>query len=593
MRKIYIISLLLIGLLLANCEDFLTRDPLDRITDTPQFWNSEANIPTYTVGLYDQYFEGWRSGWSRTDWYSETNVADWNDDNAQRAATFFTKVTPATDATNWNFNNLRRVNILIDRVGKADGLTEEAQNHWLGVGRFLRAMEYFKLVSKFGDVPWYDAPLESNDMDQLYQTRQPRTTVMDHVAADLAFANSNIRLTDGEAGLTINRDVSLAYTSRIMLFEGTWQKYRENNNAKAIEYLNIAKNAASQIISGNKYSLASDYKSLTTSISLKGNPEIIMYREYEMGVLTHSLMSFQNTEAEMNSPSKSLIDTYLTTNGLPINQENNDAFLGDQWFYDEIANRDPRLHAIIDTVGLRIDGVATVFATTGYFTNRFVNESLVDDPGGKSSTNITDAPVMKLNEVLMNYIEAAAELDQLGDYTLGQNDFDISINVLRSRPSTQMPRVVLAGDNLSVNGVLINDPERDSDVPPIIWEIRRERRTELVYEGIRFNDIRRWSKLSYADMTLNPKLNLGAWIDKERYVAWYNEEYSPAEPLTVDDLKNIILDREGTAGYIKPIQDPSFMRVYAEKDYLYPIPTNQIALYKTKGVTIEQNPGWN
>lgn len=593
MRKIYIISLLLIGLLLANCEDFLTRDPLDRITDTPQFWNSEANIRTYTVGLYDQYFEGWRSGWSRTDWYSETNVADWNDDNAQRAATFFTKVTPATDATNWNFNNLRRVNILIDRVGKADGLTEEAQNHWLGVGRFLRAMEYFKLVSKFGDVPWYDAPLESNDMDQLYQTRQPRTTVMDHVAADLAFANSNIRLTDGEAGLTINRDVSLAYTSRIMLFEGTWQKYRENNNAKAIEYLNIAKNAASQIISGNKYSLASDYKSLTTSISLKGNPEIIMYREYEMGVLTHSLMSFQNTEAEMNSPSKSLIDTYLTTNGLPINQENNDAFLGDQWFYDEIANRDPRLHAIIDTVGLRIDGVATVFATTGYFTNRFVNESLVDDPGGKSSTNITDAPVMKLNEVLMNYIEAAAELDQLGDYTLGQNDFDISINVLRSRPSTQMPRVVLAGDNLSVNGVLINDPERDSDVPPIIWEIRRERRTELVYEGIRFNDIRRWSKLSYADMTLNPKLNLGAWIDKERYVAWYNEEYSPAEPLTVDDLKNIILDREGTAGYIKPIQDPSFMRVYAEKDYLYPIPTNQIALYKTKGVTIEQNPGWN
>ena len=121
---------------------------------------------------------------------------------------------------------------------------------------------------------------------------------MDNVASDLAFANSNIRLTDGQAGLTINRDVSLAYTSRIMLFEGTWQKYRENNTAKATEYLNIAKDAADQIIQGNRYSLANDYKSLTTSISLSGNPEIIMYREYEMGCVTHSLMSFQNTEAE-------------------------------------------------------------------------------------------------------------------------------------------------------------------------------------------------------------------------------------------------------------------------------------------------------
>ena len=100
-------------------------------------------------------------------------------------------------------------------------------------------------------------------------------------------------------------------------------------------------------------------------------------------------------------------------------------------------------------------------------------------------------------------------------------------------------------------------------MPPIIWEIRRERRTELVYEGIRLM-ISVDGANEYADMVLNPKLNLGAWVDKERYVEWYNEE-NPDEPLTVESLKNILLDREGTAGYIKPIQDPSFMRVYAER----------------------------
>ncbi|MDD4697632.1 MAG: RagB/SusD family nutrient uptake outer membrane protein [Fermentimonas sp.] len=592
MKKINILIVFIITLLMVGCEDFLTRDPLDKITDTPQFWNNEENIRTYTVGLYDQYFEGWRSSWSRTDWFSETNIADWNDNNAQNAATFFTKVTPATDATNWRFVNLRRVNILIDRASNSD-MPDEAKNHWVGVGRFLRALEYHKLVSKYGDVPWFDAPLESNDMDQLYKQRDSRVTVMDNVAADLEFANSNIRESDGTKGLTINRSVALAFTSKVMLFEGTWQKYRENNTAKATEYLNIAKNAAAQVMAGNKYSLTPNFKDLTTSISLAGNPEVILYREYEEGVLMHSLMSFQNTEFQGNSPSRSLIDNYLSTNGLPIKQDENDVFKGDKWFFDEIADRDPRLHAIIDTDGLRLEGVATVYAASGYFTNKFVNESLIDKPGGMSSTNITDAPIMKLNEVLMNYIEAAVELADMGAYTLTQNDFDISINKLRSRPSTNMPHVTLTGNALSVGGVVVNDPARDADVSSLIWEVRRERRSELAYEGNRFNDIRRWNKLNYADMVLNPQLNLGAWVDKPRYVQWYNEEFSPAVPLTIADLDNIRLDRPGDAGYIKPIATEALMRTYSEKDYLYPIPTDQITLYQTKGVTLTQNPGWN
>ncbi len=592
MKKINIIIVFIIALLFVGCEDFLTRDPLDEITDTPQFWNNEENIRTYTVGLYDQYFEGWRTGWSRTDWFAETNVADWTDNNAQNAATFFTKVTPATDGTNWKFSNLRRVNILIDRASNSE-LPDEVKNHWVGVGRFLRALEYHKLVSKFGDVPWFDAPLESNDMEQLYRERDPRVTVMDNVVADLAFANANIRQTDGVEGLTINRSVSLAYTSKVMLFEGTWQKYRESNTAKATEYLNIAKDAAAQVISSNKYSLTPNFKDLTTSISLADNPEVILYREYEEGILTHSLMSFQNTEAEGSSPSRSLIDNYLSTNGLPINQEENDLFKGDKWFFDEIADRDPRLLAIIDTDGLRLDGVVAVYASSGYFSNKFVNESLIDVAGGKSSTNITDAPVIKLNEVLMNYIEAAVELSDLGAYTLTQNDFDISINVLRSRPSTNMPHVTLSGNSLTVGGVVVDDPERDTDVSQLIWEVRRERRSELAYEGNRFNDIRRWGKLEYADMTLNPKVNLGAWVDKPRYVEWYNEKFSPAVPLKVEDLENVRLDRDGDKGYIKPIATEALMRTYSDKDYLYPVPTDQITLYKTKGVTLTQNPGWN
>lgn len=598
MKTKHILSLALAAVALSSCGDFLTRDPEDTVTDVPSFWNNESNIRTSVIYLYTDYFKGYNSGWGRSDYYCDTNVADWTDDNAQEGATMFTKVAPTTASTitandptsPWDFDNVRTINKLIANVG-ASTLGDEAKNHWLGVTRFFRALEYSRFVQRFGDVPWYDAPIESNDYDQLYKARDPRTTVMDNVLEDLKFASQNVRVDDGNQGLYVNRDVVNAFASRLMLFEGTWQKYREGDNTKAAEYLKAAKDFAEAVISSGRYSLCDDYKALTTSIDLKGNTEMILYRSYVEGVVMHSLMSFQNTEHETNSPSKSLIDSYLSANGLPIRQDGNTAFKGDKWFFDEIADRDPRLYAVIDTTTLQLNGVANVYAVSGYFTNRFVNESLKNVAGGLSSTNITDAPIMKLNEVLMNDIEACAELADMGQYTLTQQDFDRTINVLRDRKSTNMPHVTLAGTSLKVNGTVIDDPERDSSVSPILWEVRRERRIELVYEGLRYNDLRRWSKLHYADMVQNPALNRGAWVDKAKFVEWYNAR-SPKKPITVETLASVHLDREGNAGYIMPIQDQTLMRVAAEKDYLYPLPTNEITLYEQHGKTLTQNPGW-
>jgi hypothetical protein len=286
----------------------------------------------------------------------------------------------------------------------------------------------------------------------------------------------------------------------------------------------------------------------------------------------------------------------LSANGLPIHQAENTQYKGDKWFFDEFADRDPRLYDNIDPAGLRIEGSGVVaYAATGYFAHLFVNPSLLNVPGGMSSTNITDAPVMKYNEVLMNYIEAAAELADMGAYTLTQSDFDKTINAVRNRPSTSMPAVTLAGTNLAVNGITINDPDRDKgtmiagdyEVSPILWEVRRERRTELPYQGIRFHDLRRWGKLHYADMKVNPKLNRGAYLDKARFVEWYNETNGTA--ITVDNLKSVQLDSEG---YIKPAIDESLLRTVEPKHYLYPIPTQEIALYQSNGYTLSQNPGW-
>lgn len=585
------LNILSAGLLLAtavsfsSCDDFLTRDPQDTVTDVPSFWNNEENLRTSFLDYYTYFFPGYRSGWNRADNFAETNVADWTDDNAQEVATLFTKVAPTTDADNWNFEKIRNMNLLLSRI-QSSSLGEEAKNHWSGVARLFRAMEYAKLVQKFGDVPYYDAVVGSTDNEQLYRARDPRTTVMDKVNEDLAFACANIRVNDGTKGLTVNRAVAQGFASRIMLFEGTWQKYHANNTAKAAEYLKAAKDYAAALMQTNAYSIAPSYKSLTTSEDLAGNPEIIMYRSYVENVVMHSLMSFQNTEMEKSSPSRSFVDAFLTKNGLPIHQAGNTDYKGKE-YAKEIQNRDPRLADNIDEEsGLRLNGVAAVYAASGYYANRYVNKDLINKPGGMSSTNTTDAPVMKLNEVMLNYIEAAAELADLGQYTLTQADFDKTINAIRDRQSTQMPHLTLAGNALKVNGVEIKDPDRDATVKPIIWEIRRERRVELAYEGLRFNDLRRWGKLEYADMTKNKKLNMGAWINK----ADYPENAEALAKITLcDENGNIVT---GNEGYIMPITEVAKMRVMADKDYLYPIPVDQITMYETHGFKLTQNPGW-
>lgn len=585
------LNILSAGLLLAtavsfsSCDDFLTRDPQDTVTDVPSFWNNEENLRTSFLDYYTYFFPGYRSTWQRADNFAETNVADWTDDNAQEEATLFTKVAPTTDADNWNFKKIRNMNLLLSRI-QSSTLGDEAKNHWSGVARLFRAMEYAKLVQKFGDVPYYDAVVGSTDNEQLYRARDPRTTVMDKVNEDLAFACTNIRVNDGTKGLTVNRAVAQGFASRIMLFEGTWQKYNANNTAKAAEYLKAAKDYAAALMQTNAYSIAPSYKSLTTSEDLAGNPEIIMYRSYVENVVMHSLMSFQNTEMEKSSPSRSFVDAFLTKNGLPIHQAGNTDYKGKE-YAKEIQNRDPRLADNIDEEsGLRLNGVAAVYAASGYYANRYVNKDLINKPGGMSNTNTTDAPVMKLNEVMLNYIEAAAELADLGQYTLTQADFDKTINAIRDRQSTKMPHVTLAGNALKVNGVEINDPDRDATVKPILWEIRRERRVELAYEGVRFNDLRRWGKLEYADMTKNKKLNMGAWINK----ADYPENAEALAKITLCDENGKIVT--GNEGYIMPITEVAKMRVMADKDYLYPIPVDQITMYETHGFKLTQNPGW-
>lgn len=242
-----------------------------------------------------------------------------------------------------------------------------------------------------------------------------------------------------------------------------------------------------------------------------------------------------------------------------------------------MANRDPRIKETFVSDTLRLDGVASNYSTTGIATHKFLNESIASDPIGSSNLNPTDAPVLRYGEILMNYAEAALELSTVGGPAFSQEDLDKSINVLRDRPGIAIPHLQVMGGEPAVNGAVYDDPDRDPTVSSMIWEIRRARRVELIMEGFRNDDLRRWKKLNYLDMVDHPDTNRGAWVDKSDYTS---------------ELKNLELTN-GTTGYIIPAYVASAQRRFEdEKVYLKPLPLDQITLYADHGVTLEQNPGW-
>lgn len=293
-------------------------------------------------------------------------------------------------------------------------------------------------------------------------------------------------------------------------------------------------------------------------------------------------MSYNNKEPQRNAANKSLVDTYLASDGLPISISS--SYKGDKGIENVMTDRDGRIKETFVSSTLLLSGESSAAAVTGFSTHKFKNEALANDPTGVNSLNITDGPVIRYGEVLVNYAEAALELASVGGAAFTNDDLNKSINVLRDRPGVNLPHLQVAGDAALVSGFgIYDDPNRDPTVSSILWEIRRERRVELVYEGFRYDDLRRWKKLEYTDTEKNPDINKGAWINKNEH-----PELAP----------DIVLNKDQNAkeGYITPAwSGATSMRVFNDsKLYLYPLPLDQIVLYREQGgVELKQNPGWD
>ncbi|WP_315815478.1 RagB/SusD family nutrient uptake outer membrane protein [Paraflavitalea speifideaquila] len=170
-----------------------------------------------------------------------------------------------------------------------------------------------------------------------------------------------------------------------------------------------------------------------------------------------------------------------------------------------------------------------------------------------------------MSEILLNYAEAVAELDQLGKYAISTADLDKSVNLLRTRAGIAKLEAP-GGQAVAVGGTTFVDTKKDPTVTSLVWEIRRERRVELMMDGFRYQDLMRWKKGEYMDNAKNPDIFLGAKVPDNGKV-----------------LRN-------AAGYIMTYAATAKRTFIDPKHYLSAVPTGQISLYPA-GV-LKQNPGW-
>lgn len=578
MKKIFLFFAA--GLLLTSCSDLLDTEPYDQFTKQ-NYFTSETNVQLFANYFYNT-FTGYGSG--SGDYYFN----NLNDDQGTTGIARWTYTSVPASAASWNtpYTEIRRANTLISAVPGISSMNEASKNNWLGVGRLYRAWQHYKVVRNFGDCYWVDKELDSNDDDILYGPRQPRNDVMDKVLEDLNFACSNITMNDGSR-VAFNKWVALAMKAEICLYEGTYSKYVANNLSRATTYLTEAKDACQQIMNSGKFKLNAVYKENFDDDNLSGNEEMILYKHYVQGTMAHGTIDYTCGSTQVNGINKDAFDSYLFTDGKPLALTSMDKsdrgkismIIDNSGLYttpqpyinmvDVFANRDPRLTAQVDTIlqfvgcgYARFPGQASISAqstsSTGYGVMLFDNVKYAGaNNAQRQSTNgnYTDAPIFWYAEILLNYAEACAEL---GSCT--QGDLDKSINLLRDRVG--MP-------HLAIN--VEADPANNMGVSPLIWEVRRERRVEMMFcMNDRYYSLQRWNQLDKLDTQKYPNLCRGA------YVKGFDAQGI--------DISRVTIDADG---YIN-CTNTGAPRVWDTKYNLFPIPSGQISL----NPAMSQNPGW-
>ena len=581
MKKI-LLGIMAAGVLFSSCDDFLTRNPGNKITPD-DFFKNEREIELYANSFYERQMP-------------DTDIAE-----GEKMTDIVVITTPVsyltdgyspTEAGGWQWSNLRNINYFINKVQESP-VNADIKNKWIGVAKFWRAMFYFDKVSYFGGVPYYDTCLEPDDKEGLYKKRDSRAFVMEKVLEDLNNAIEYGSTVKDESCTYVTKYVALAYKSRVCLYEGTYRKYhKELGLGDSEKWLREAVSAAEELMESGTYKLHNtgnpdtDYRSLFTAIDCAGVPaiadEVIWAQVYDLSFRRwHDLTWKYNsgTYGQRWSLNHTFVNTYLMADGSRFTEKEG---YETAEFSEELQNRDRRLKQTIRYPGYkRSNGKIALpdfaFTLNGYHMYKWS----LDDEYFDSKKEATNAvPILRYAEVLLNYAEAKAELGEMTPIVWNK-----TIKALRERAGVKGTEPTEADQYLIDNFYPdINDKH--------LLEIRRERACELVGENLREDDLMRWKRGELTTMEWRgiyvPELNKAQDLDGDgkNDICFYKGSKPSISGVKFVALNESFTLTDGDHGNL--IWAKGAERSWHDYKYLHPIPRNVRVL----NPDLEQNPGW-
>ena len=566
----------------VGCSDFLDKD--NPAYDNVGFYKSEAGLKEGVTGTYQKlYFD---MNWSVPacivlDHYTAYGLEQ--DENKSIGAGGALNPDNVKIQAFWSgeYGIIARANSVISGAESSIETMSDKAKQYYAEARVLRAYAYYNLISAYGDVPFFTAPVT---IEQYKEGRTPKGKIIDFLTKDLNDAANSLPWTAAERG-RVDKSVAYGLISRICLFAGSF-----NVDGKGQDYFRQAADAASKVI--GKRHLAKKFDDL---FNLTGQAKSDVRDEclWELMYSTsgskklHTVgygHSSRNYGSSVRFPSSIIADTYECIDGKRIDESP---------LYDPkhpTKNRDPRFNATLaghmDTVYYtNTDGnnplkcVINIYdSKTSFYPRRNkwytannvdvtgTSPSLVNNGVGyvwrkyanetteqlmSSSSNLI---LMRYAEILLNYAEAKIEANDIDQSVLD------AINQVRARAYKK--------DYAAATGYpKVTTQDRDK----LRQIVRIERRMELAFEGsIRYMDIIRWK---LAEKVLNlPNYGL---LDKDELINKVVNKNKWFFPYTPE------IDEDGIADFT-PMYNEGLIKIIVQrnfdtaKNYLWPIPSQEI-----------------
>ena len=634
------------GMMLSSCNAFLDLEPESALSPE-QYLTTEENLGAYATDLYNMFPEHERSTWGY--WRSDANTDDMA--SAQPGDAFapgYWRVEQTGGS--YAFERIYRCNYFLNFVlplyeaGEITGV-EANIRHYIGEAYFFRAWAYFEKLKALGDFPIVEEPI-ADDLVQLTAAskRMPRNEVARFILADLDRAIEYMSETPPVGGSNrLDDDCARLMKSRVALYEGTWEKYfkgtafvpngpqwpgasKDYNQGyefpsgdidSEIDYfLKIAMDE-SKIIA-DKYPLTENtgvfqksadeavnpYFNMFGAIDMSQYPEIMLWRDYGASAgLTNSVVEFAAAANSGCGITKSMVEAFVMSNGLPI-YDAESGYPGDADLLKVTENRDSRAQIFIKKPGDTnlhsaggpesyvtepwpnvVHSTASMKYTTGYAIRKGLNFD-----GAQSFRNESEVGliVFRAVEAYLNYMEACYE-------RTGSLDGDA-----RNYWAKIRNRAHVADFQTTIDHTVMEKEKDDWGawsagqlVDATLYNIRRERRCELMAEGYRGADIRRWRSLDQLIDTPYHVYGVNLW---EKLAS--NADFLKANPGGLKEGENV--SPRSFGNYLAPYHIMQNNRVYngygwRMAHYLDPIAVQHFLITGDGDVNaspLYQNPGW-